>query len=96
LKGPQKDYQKDNGNEPYDHAQRWQYHVTQLGLGLMRFGSEAETASVFRNAVTAGYRLFDSAAVYGNEREVGEGLRSCGVEGRASAGGPGLRCQQPV
>ena len=53
--------------------------MPQLGLGLMRFGSEAETAAVLTRAATAGYRLFDSAAVYGNEREVGDGLASCGV-----------------
>lgn len=43
----------------------------------MRFGSEAETAAVISRAVSAGYRLFDSAAVYGNEHQVGEGLRQC-------------------
>lgn len=53
--------------------------MPQLGLGLMRFGSEAETAAVLSRAAAAGYRLFDSAAVYGNEREVGDGLRQCGV-----------------
>jgi 2,5-diketo-D-gluconate reductase A len=53
--------------------------MPQLGLGLMRFGSEAETAIVLRAAATKGYRLFDSAAIYGNEREVGEGLATCGV-----------------
>ncbi|MES2491651.1 MAG: aldo/keto reductase [Pseudomonadota bacterium] len=53
--------------------------MPQLGLGLMRFGSEAETAEVLTRAAQAGYRLFDSAAVYGNEREVGDGLRQCGV-----------------
>lgn len=53
--------------------------MPQLGLGLMRFGSEAETAAVLSRAAAAGYRLFDSAAVYGNEREVGDGLRQCGI-----------------
>ena len=53
--------------------------MPQLGLGLMRFGSEAETAAVLASAANAGYRLFDSAAVYGNERQVGEGLRQSGL-----------------
>ncbi|MFM5886288.1 MAG: aldo/keto reductase [Novosphingobium sp.] len=53
--------------------------MPQLGLGLMRFGSEAETAATLARAASAGYRLFDSAAVYGNEREVGEGLAACGI-----------------
>jgi len=53
--------------------------MPQLGLGLMRFGSEAETAAVIARATGLGYRQFDSAAVYGNEREVGDGLKGCGV-----------------
>jgi len=53
--------------------------MPQLGLGLMRFGSEAETAAVLARAADAGYRLFDSAAVYGNEQQVGEGLRQSGL-----------------
>jgi len=53
--------------------------MPQLGLGLMRFGSEGETAAVLASAVGAGYRLFDSAAVYGNEQQVGDGLRQCGL-----------------
>ena len=53
--------------------------MPQLGLGLMRFGSEAETAAVLARAAGLGYRQFDSAAVYGNEREVGDGLKACGV-----------------
>ena len=53
--------------------------MPQLGLGLMRYGSEAETAAVIARAAGLGYRQFDSAAVYGNEREVGDGLKGCGV-----------------
>lgn len=55
------------------------HSMPQLGLGLMRFGSEAETAAVLASAADAGYRLFDSAAVYGNEQQVGEGLRQSGL-----------------
>lgn len=52
--------------------------MPQLGLGLMRFGSEAETAAVLCRAVEAGYRLFDTAAVYGTESQTGDGLRQAG------------------
>ncbi len=52
--------------------------IPQLGLGLMRFGAEAETSAVFCRAVEAGYRLFDTAAVYGTESQTGEGLRQSG------------------
>eukprot|EP01037_Dinobryon_pediforme_P010191 gene10191-10261_t len=52
--------------------------MPQLGLGLMRFGAETETAAVMGRAAAAGYRLFDGAAVYGNEAQMGQGLRACG------------------
>lgn len=50
-----------------------------LGLGVFQIGSDAETASVVRKAVELGYRSIDTAALYGNERGVGEGVRTCGV-----------------
>jgi len=53
--------------------------MPQLGLGLMRFGSEAMTQDVIRHAFDVGYRLFDTAAVYGNETQTGEALRKLGV-----------------
>ena len=49
--------------------------MPQLGLGLMRFGGEGETVAVINNAVKAGYRLFDTAAVYGTEPQTGEAFR---------------------
>lgn len=55
--------------------------IPQLGLGLWRTPDEAAPALV-RKAIEAGYRLFDTAAAYGNERGVGEGVRS------AEAGSP--------
>ncbi|HEX8745456.1 MAG TPA: aldo/keto reductase [Thermoleophilaceae bacterium] len=39
-----------------------------------------ETAETVADALAAGYRHVDTAAVYGNEREVGEGLRRSGVD----------------
>jgi len=54
--------------------------MPQLGLGLMRFGAEDETQEVLGRAVEVGYRMFDTAAVYGTERQAGEGLRSTGLD----------------
>lgn len=49
------------------------------GIGLGTFGSDnysaAQVADAVRGAAAAGYRHFDCAAVYGNEREVGDALR---------------------
>jgi diketogulonate reductase-like aldo/keto reductase len=48
-------------------------------IGLGTFGSDrygpAEVAAAVRGALEVGYRHVDCAAVYGNEREVGEALR---------------------
>ena len=49
-----------------------------IGFGTYPLkGSEAVDAIV--SAVGVGYRLFDTAVNYGNEREVGEAVRRCGV-----------------
>ncbi|MCC8189781.1 MAG: aldo/keto reductase [Planctomycetes bacterium] len=52
-----------------------------LGLGLWRV-EDADAPQVVREAVTAGYRLFDTAAMYGNERGVGQGVREASIDRR--------------
>ncbi|MCU1566983.1 MAG: morphine 6-dehydrogenase [Pseudarthrobacter sp.] len=49
-----------------------------LGLGVFQSAPEQTTAAV-RAALAAGYRHIDTAAAYGNEREVGEGIRAAGL-----------------
>ena len=49
-----------------------------LGLGVFQ-SPPAETAAAVEAAIRTGYRLIDTAAAYGNEREVGEGLRRANV-----------------
>ena len=51
-----------------------------IGLGLWKI-DPAETAGVVTQAVDVGYRHFDSACDYGNEKEAGEGLRSAMASG---------------
>lgn len=53
--------------------------VPRLGLGVFQSPAE-ETAAAVRTALEFGYRHIDTAAAYGNEREVGEGLRASGVD----------------
>ncbi|OMH33262.1 aldo/keto reductase [Tersicoccus sp. Bi-70] len=50
-----------------------------LGLGVFQSPPEETTAAV-EAALAAGYRHIDTAAIYGNEREVGEGIRRSGVD----------------
>ena len=49
-----------------------------LGLGVYRSSPEETTRAVLA-ALATGYRLVDTAAAYGNERQVGEALRRSGV-----------------
>jgi diketogulonate reductase-like aldo/keto reductase len=49
-----------------------------LGLGVWQV-EDGDAARVVREAVESGYRSIDTAKVYGNERGVGEGIRTCGV-----------------
>ncbi|MFE7422850.1 aldo/keto reductase [Rhodococcus sp. NPDC057529] len=50
-----------------------------LGLGVYQSAPEQTVAAV-QAAIAVGYRLFDTAAAYGNEREVGEGIRASGAD----------------
>jgi diketogulonate reductase-like aldo/keto reductase len=50
-----------------------------LGLGVFQSPPEETTAAVAA-ALHDGYRLIDTAAAYGNEREVGEAVRASGLE----------------
>lgn len=52
--------------------------IPKLGLGTWMIADE-RVAEVVRNAADIGYRHFDTAQAYANERGVGEGLRASGV-----------------
>ena len=52
--------------------------MPQVGFGLWQV-PERETARLIVDAVKVGYRLFDGAALYGNERGLGEGVRHAGI-----------------
>ena len=51
-----------------------------LGLGVLDRSAREKTAGAVQSAIANGYRLIDTAAAYGNERQVGEGLRASGVD----------------
>ena len=52
--------------------------IPKLGLGTW-FIEDDKAAQAVRDAVAAGHRLIDTAQAYGNERGVGEGVRTCGL-----------------
>lgn len=50
-----------------------------LGFGVYQ-SSPDETVGAVQTALETGFRLIDTAAAYGNEREVGEGIRRSGID----------------
>jgi diketogulonate reductase-like aldo/keto reductase len=63
------------------HALKLNNDVTMpaLGFGVFQTAPE-ETAASVETALRVGYRLIDTAAAYGNEREVGDGIRRSGID----------------
>ena len=52
-----------------------------LGFGVFKVTDKAECKRAVLNAIRAGYRLIDTAAVYDNEDAVGEAVREAIAEG---------------
>lgn len=52
--------------------------IPKLALGTW-FIDDDKAAEAVRQAIKIGYRHIDTAQAYGNERGVGEGVRTCGV-----------------
>jgi diketogulonate reductase-like aldo/keto reductase len=50
-----------------------------IGFGVFQIPVE-QTAAAVETAIEIGYRLIDTAAVVGNEREAGEGIRRSGID----------------
>lgn len=53
--------------------------IPAIGLGTMTLKDDVCVQAV-RDALRLGYRHLDTAAFYGNEREVGEGLHASGID----------------
>ncbi|KAI5807625.1 NADP-dependent oxidoreductase domain-containing protein [Peziza echinospora] len=54
--------------------------MPQVGFGLWKVGNDTCAETVY-NAIKTGYRLFDAACDYGNEKEAGQGLKRAIDEG---------------
>ncbi|MCW2658880.1 MAG: 2,5-didehydrogluconate reductase [Mycobacterium sp.] len=53
--------------------------IPQLGFGVFQIKPD-ETAAAVKCALDIGYRHIDTAEMYGNEREVAQGVRDAGLE----------------
>ncbi|MFJ3033377.1 aldo/keto reductase [Curtobacterium pusillum] len=53
--------------------------IPAIGFGVFQ-SAPSDTVDAVRTALETGYRHIDTAAAYGNEREVGEGIRASGVD----------------
>ena len=53
--------------------------IPQLGFGVFKIEPE-NTAAAVGTALEIGYRHIDTAEMYGNEKEVGEGIRAAGID----------------
>lgn len=49
-----------------------------IGFGVFQIPAN-QTKKAVLDALEAGYRLIDTAAIYGNEKEVGEAIRQSGL-----------------
>jgi len=56
------------------------YEMPLIGFGLWKVPTESTPDTVY-NAIKAGYRLFDGAFDYGNEKEAGQGIKRAIDEG---------------
>jgi 2,5-diketo-D-gluconate reductase A len=52
--------------------------IPQLGLGVYKLGTDIAEGLIAK-AIETGYRRIDTAAFYGNEAEIGAGVRSAGI-----------------
>lgn len=58
--------------------------ITIPALGYGTFKTEENvTAKVVKEAIESGYRHIDAAAIYGNEKAVGQGIRNSGINREA-------------
>lgn len=57
------------------------YKIPSIGFGTMQIPND-KLVETLRHALDIGYRLFDGAEVYGNEKEIGEALKTIFAEGK--------------
>lgn len=54
------------------------YEIPSMGFGTYRLAPE-DTVSAVKCAIQSGWRHIDTATIYGNEKQVGQGVRESGI-----------------
>lgn len=54
-------------------------HIPQIGFGTWKLDNNHHTEDIILTAIRTGFRLIDTAAVYGNEESVGKAIRASQV-----------------
>ena len=54
--------------------------IPSIGYGTWRLKNNEDTINIVKDAVKAGYRLFDTAIAYGNIKTIGEGLKASKID----------------
>ena len=54
--------------------------IPQVGMGLWQVTNQEDFNKAFETAIKAGYRLFDTAQIYGNEQLLGEAIKKSKVK----------------
>ena len=75
---PQRSWEVSEGGFPL-HQDIRGVEVPTIGFGVFEI-DPGETEEAVSDALKAGYRHIDTASAYGNEEEVGRGLRAAGVD----------------
>ena len=55
------------------------HQIAQLGLGVYKV-AQTDAVTLMREAIEVGYRRIDTAALYDNETQVGQGIRESGID----------------
>lgn len=56
------------------------FEMPRLGLGVYKMTNPEESVEAMTSALQIGYRAIDTASLYGNEKEVGESVRTSGIK----------------
>lgn len=54
--------------------------MPRIGLGVYKMTNPEESVEAMTSALQIGYRAIDTASLYGNEKEVGESVRTSGIK----------------